>query len=195
MTYYYILLLLLLGLLPAIVGLVPDKMVQAILAFMDFCYLARQSPLDEGDLEAMANALNSWEEKRTIFVETGVCPNGISIPHLHSLKHYISHIQDFGAPNGLCSSITESKHIRAVKRPWRRSNHHEALGQMLLTNQRLDKLAYFQATHTGMWFLVPVVLKKDVQAVKFDIILFKNFYINHFFLKEWHPLKWIVVLP
>ena len=195
MTYYYILLLLLLGLLPAIVGLVPDKMVQAILAFMDFCYLARQSPLDEGDLEAMANALNSWEEKRTIFVETGVRPNGISIPRLHSLKHYISHIQDFGAPNGLCSSITESKHIRAVKRPWRHSNHHEALGKMLLTNQRLDKLAYFQATHTGMWFLVPVVLKKDVQAVKFDIILFKNFYINHFFLKEWHPLKWIVVLP
>ncbi|THH10643.1 hypothetical protein EW146_g8310 [Bondarzewia mesenterica] len=47
----------------------------------------------------------------------------------------------FGAPNGLCSSITESKHIKAVKEPWRRSNHFNALGQMLLTNQRLDKLA------------------------------------------------------
>lgn len=47
----------------------------------------------------------------------------------------------FGSPNGLCSSITESKHIKAVKEPWRRSNHYNALGQMLLTNQRNDKLA------------------------------------------------------
>jgi len=50
-------------------------------------------------------------------------------------------IREFGAPNGLCSSITESKHIKAVKEPWRRSSRFEALGQMLLTNQRLDKLA------------------------------------------------------
>jgi hypothetical protein len=46
----------------------------------------------------------------------------------------------FGAPNGLCSSITESKHIKAVKEPYRHSNCFEAMGQMLLTNQRLDKL-------------------------------------------------------
>ena len=50
-------------------------------------------------------------------------------------------IQEFGAPNGLCSSITESKYIKAVKEPWRRSSHFEAIGQMLLTNQQLDKLA------------------------------------------------------
>ena len=46
----------------------------------------------------------------------------------------------FGAPNGLCSSITESKHIPSVKKPCDRSNHCNALGQILLTNQRLDKL-------------------------------------------------------
>lgn len=40
---------------------------------------------------------------------------------------------------GLTSSITESRHITAVKKPWRRSNRYEALGQMLITNQRLDK--------------------------------------------------------
>lgn len=55
--------------------------------------------------------------------------------------HYARGIHLFGAPNGLCSSITESKHIKAVKEPWRRSSRFNALGQMLLTNQRLDKLA------------------------------------------------------
>ena len=50
-------------------------------------------------------------------------------------------IHAFGAPNGICSSIMESKHIRAVKEPWWRSSHFEASEQMLLTNQRLNKLA------------------------------------------------------
>ena len=50
----------------------------------------------------------------------------------------------FGAPNGLCSSITEPKHIKAVKKPYQRSSHYKALGQMLLTNQCLDKLAAAQ---------------------------------------------------
>lgn len=68
-------------------------------------------------------------------------PEGLSLPRQHSLVHYKAVIQLFGSPNGLCSSITESKHIKAVKEPWRRSSHYKALGQMLLTNQRLDKLA------------------------------------------------------
>ncbi|KAF8233253.1 hypothetical protein L208DRAFT_1163801, partial [Tricholoma matsutake] len=46
----------------------------------------------------------------------------------------------FGVPNGLCSSITESKHIKAIKEPWQHSSCNEPL-QMLLTNQQLDKLA------------------------------------------------------
>jgi len=61
------------------------------------------------------------------------------------MKHYPYLIRQFGAPNGLCSSITESKHIKAVKRPYRRTNHFQALGQMLVINQRLDKFAAARA--------------------------------------------------
>ncbi|KAG2362665.1 hypothetical protein BDR07DRAFT_1484501 [Suillus spraguei] len=50
-------------------------------------------------------------------------------------------IQLYGAPNGLCSSITESKHVKAVKEPQPHSSRYKALGQMLLTNQCLDKIA------------------------------------------------------
>ena len=57
------------------------------------------------------------------------------------MVHYHALIRLFGAPNGLCSSITESKHITAVKVPWRRSNRNQPLAQMLMTNQRSDKLA------------------------------------------------------
>ncbi len=67
--------------------------------------------------------------------------------------HYYDNIVAFGAPNGLCSLITESRHITAVKKPWRRSNRYNALSQMLLINQRLDKL---QALHSDLvsWGLV-----------------------------------------
>ena len=120
-------------------------MVQAIAAFLDFCYIVRQSTLDEADLAAMENALTCFETERIIFEEVQIRPGGISIPRIHALQHYQEMVQQFGAPNGLCSSITESKHIQAVKKPWRRSNRHQVLGQMLVTNQRLENIAYFRA--------------------------------------------------
>ncbi|KAJ7678406.1 hypothetical protein B0H17DRAFT_109703 [Mycena rosella] len=56
-------------------------------------------------------------------------------------------------PNGLCSSITESKHIKAVKEPWRRSSRFNALLQMLTTISRLDKVgttsSYTAMVHGG----------------------------------------------
>ena len=56
------------------------------------------------------------------------------------MVHYHNNIKNFGAPNGLCSSITESKHITAVKHPWCRSNQYKALSQILKVNERLDRL-------------------------------------------------------
>jgi hypothetical protein len=127
--------------LPAIAGHVPAQMVRALGAFLDFCYLVRRSVHTEASLAAVDDALARFQRDRVIFEVEGVCPDGISLPRQHSLVHYRWVIEQFGSLNGLCSSITESKHIKAVKEPWRRSNHYQALGQMLLTNQRLDKLA------------------------------------------------------
>jgi hypothetical protein len=53
----------------------------------------------------------------------------------------------------LCSSITEAKHIKAVKEPWRRSNRDKLLKQVLLTNQRLDKLAAARVDFTARGML------------------------------------------
>ena len=127
--------------LPAIDGHVPDEMVQTFCAFLDFCYIARRDIHDTRSLAALDEALQRFHQHREIFRTSGVRPNGFNLPRQHSLLHYLKLIRALGAPNGLCSSITESKHIKAVKEPWRRSNRFDALSQMLLTNQRLDKLA------------------------------------------------------
>ena len=127
--------------LPAIYGLVHPDIIKCISAFLDFCYLARRSNFDTSTLNSLNNALHQFQTYCEIFRSSGVRKNGFSLPRQHSLVHYYINIQDFGTPNGLCSSITESHHITAVKKPWRCSNYYEALGQMLITNQRLDKLA------------------------------------------------------
>jgi len=61
------------------------------------------------------------------------------------MVHYHANIKNFGSPNGLCSSITESKHITAVKQPWHHSNRYNALSQILKVNERLDKLTAARA--------------------------------------------------
>lgn len=127
--------------LAAIVGHVPQEMVLALQAFLKCCYIARRDVLDTKSLAALEDALECFHKHRTIFETCGVRIDGFALPRQHSLVHYHALIRAFGAPNSLCSSITESKHIKAVKELRCRSSRFEALGQMLLTNQRIDKLA------------------------------------------------------
>lgn len=142
-------------------------MLQAISAFTEFCYLARRSVLTDESIQQLEDALKRYYQFRDVFKETGVRPDGFSsLPRQHALGHYPRHIREFGAPNGLCSSITESKHIKAVKEPWRRSNKFEALGQMLLTNQRLDKLAAARADYAERGMLVGSLLYAVITAME-----------------------------
>ena len=139
-------------------------MVQALSAFMDFCYLVRRNIFDESTLDAIDVAVAQFHAYRVIFEDIGI-RNHFSLPRQHSVKHFRLLIQMFGAPNGLCSSITKSKHIKAVKEPYRRSSHFEALGQMLLTNQRIDKLVACRVHLTRSNLLVGPCLAPGVVPI------------------------------
>ena len=117
-------------------------MVKCLAAFLDFCYLVRQLTHTEATLKQIDNALTCFHRDQVIFKTLGIRKeDGLSIPWQHSLVHYKETIQLFGSPDGLCSSITESMHIRAVKEPWRCTNKYQPLGQMLVINQCLAKVA------------------------------------------------------
>ncbi|KAJ7719182.1 hypothetical protein DFH07DRAFT_872339 [Mycena maculata] len=126
--------------LGAVAGYLPSDMVKCLSAFMDICYLLRRNSISADDLVEIQTTLDRFHHYRDIFIRTGVRVD-ISPPRQHALVHYIRFICFFGPPNGLCSSITESKHIKAVKEPWRRSSRFNALPQMLTTISRLDKMA------------------------------------------------------
>lgn len=136
----------------------PPDVIRTFRTFLDFCYLVRQDMINDNSLSLIQIAIDRFHHFREIFQILGVRPTGFSLPRQHSLSHYPELIRLFGAPNGLCSSITESKHIKSVKEPWRRSNRCNALGQMLITNQRLDKLAAARINFESRGMLRGIVL-------------------------------------
>ncbi|KAF8258966.1 hypothetical protein EI94DRAFT_1774043 [Lactarius quietus] len=113
----------------------PDLLYQVIKGFKQWMGDDSKAlmKLDEDTLHQIDVAVARFHQEQEIFKETG-----------HSLSHYCFLIQQFGAPNGPCSSITESKHIKFMKEPWCCSSSNELMGETLLINQHLDKLA---ATH------------------------------------------------
>ena len=116
--------------LPAIEGYVPDEMMKALRSFLDFCYIAHHNVHDMQSLKELDDALQCYHYHHKIFLDTGVW-NGFNLPHQHALVHY-----------------AKAKHIKAVKELWWQSSHFDALGQMLLTNQHIDKLAAARADFT-----------------------------------------------
>lgn len=151
--------------MPAIVDLVPPEIVLTFTAFLEFCYIVRMPTFDETALNALDDALERFCEHRKIFVSSGVRPDGISLPRQHSIQHYHWLIEQFGAPDGLSSSLTESAHIAAVKEPWKRSSHFEELLQILITNQRMNNLAAFHSRLFSAGLLDVPLLPKGTQAI------------------------------
>ena len=99
-----------------------------------------------------------------IFQTCGI-HSSFNLPWQHSLMHFIQMIWVFGAPNGLCLSITESKHIRAIKKPYQQSNCYQALGQMLLINQCEDKIVASQVDFQMHGMLKGACLSHSLELV------------------------------
>ncbi|TFK17437.1 hypothetical protein FA15DRAFT_605075, partial [Coprinopsis marcescibilis] len=125
--------------IPTIKDHVPDEMVQGLVSFADMCYIFRRNAISSSALKRAETCLQAFHKLREVFVREGIRKH-CSLPRQHALVHFVNSIQLFGAPNGLCSLITESKHIVAVKEPWRRTNPYKALPQMLTILVRMDNM-------------------------------------------------------
>ncbi len=131
--------------LPVLKGYIPTKMIQSLRYLIKFCYIVCWDVQTTTTLIELEKTLELFHDAQEVFVETGIREME-SVPlRQYSLVHYPHLICEFGSPNGLCSFITESKHIKVVKEPWRRSNRWNALSQMLITNQWLNKLSASEA--------------------------------------------------
>lgn len=114
-------------------------MVQCVSAFLNCCYVVRRNYITSSDITFYKSELARFHHLRQVFIDTGV-RTSVELPRSHSMMHYADGIELFGSPNGICSSITESKHIVSIKDTWRRSSRNQPLPQMLRTITREEKL-------------------------------------------------------
>ncbi|TFY56705.1 hypothetical protein EVJ58_g7473 [Rhodofomes roseus] len=152
-------------LLPALKGLVPDDIVRAIRWYLEYAYIIRHPEQTDDTLRRADEAWTHYRQFREIFRVAGVRDDGFSIPRQHAQMHTSRHTHNFAALYGLCTSITENKHITAVKKPWRRSSRYKALGQMLRTNERLEKLAAARVDFTVRGMLEGTCLSAALEAM------------------------------
>lgn len=103
----------------ALEGNVPAEIVCTFRAFLEFCCLVCRHVITEQMLEAIEEALTCFHRFCQVFKDSEhTIINSFSLLRQHAAKHYPELIRLFGALNGLCSSITECKHIKAVKEPY-----------------------------------------------------------------------------
>jgi len=93
--------------LPALQGHLPGDVIRRFRAFLEFCYIACRDVITEGDLVELQDALSRFHSFREVFAPIRGT-NGFSLPRQHAIIHYPALIRLFGAPNGVCTSITES---------------------------------------------------------------------------------------
>ena len=93
-------------------------MVKAPQAFLNFCYIVQHDIHDTQSLSVLQDALDCFHKHCKILQMSGIFSNEFNLPQSHVAVHYLQLIWEFSAPNGLCSSITELKHIKVVKEPW-----------------------------------------------------------------------------
>jgi hypothetical protein len=120
-------------------GFVPPEIVRCGRELLECLYRIRADEHDDNSLAELAEHERLYVQLREIFRTTGVRED-FNLPRQHGLFHFLPNIKRFGSANGLCTTLTESKHRKVIKEPWRRSSHYEALLQMLKINSRLDQI-------------------------------------------------------
>lgn len=121
---------------------VPKEVIRACRAILDFIYLAQYPSHDEETLSYMQDALDAWDENKSIFVERNIRQD-FNIPKFHSLTHYISSIRLLGTTDNYNTEIFERLHIDFAKQGWRASNKRNHFPQMILWLTRQEKAAAF----------------------------------------------------
>ena len=94
-------------LLGCLIGAISKKGLLAVKSILDFIYLAQYSTHDTDTLKYMEDALTTWEENRTFFLDDTGIRGDFNIPKFHSLLYYIDSIHLFGATDNYNTEMFE----------------------------------------------------------------------------------------
>ncbi|KAH7903904.1 hypothetical protein BJ138DRAFT_1119934 [Hygrophoropsis aurantiaca] len=107
----------------------PVRLVRAVRALLDFLYLSQYPCHTEETLRLLDKALNRFHDNKGIFVDLGIRTT-FELPKLHSYRHYIRMIQQYGTTDNYNTEYTERLHIDLAKDAYRATNHKDEFAQM-----------------------------------------------------------------
>ncbi|EPS94102.1 hypothetical protein FOMPIDRAFT_1079245, partial [Fomitopsis schrenkii] len=126
-------------LLACLVGKIPQEVMTAFRAILDFIYLAQYPAHDNDTLEYMEKALKTFHKHKSVLIKLGIREH-LNIPKFHSLQHYVESIKLLGATDNYNTEAFERFHIDYAKAAWRATNRRDARPQMALWLSRREKM-------------------------------------------------------
>ncbi|KAG8743109.1 hypothetical protein FRC11_014025, partial [Ceratobasidium sp. 423] len=123
-------------------GLVPDRVLKAVIAVIDFIYYARLPVHTDTTLQLLDDALARFHEFKDVFV-TWQIRTDFNINKLHSMIHYSESIRQLGAADGYNTETPERLHIEFAKRAYQATNRREFFKQMTVYLDRRERVAKF----------------------------------------------------
>jgi hypothetical protein len=121
---------------------IPPQASIASSALLNFIYFARYPIHTEQTLHLMDEALATFHQYKSIFIERSVCKDMHAIPKLHSLQHYTPSIRYKGSADGYSTEGPERLHIDFAKKGYRASNRNDYLKQMITWLERQEAINY-----------------------------------------------------
>ncbi|KAG1804353.1 hypothetical protein EV424DRAFT_1330672 [Suillus variegatus] len=115
------------------------KLVRALRGLLDFLYLAQYPCHSAETLQLLDEALTHFHDNKDIFVTLGIRTQ-FNLPKLHSYRHYLHMIQEYGTTDNYNTEYTERLHIDLAKDAYRATNHKDEYSQMTLWLERREKI-------------------------------------------------------
>ncbi|TFK53168.1 hypothetical protein OE88DRAFT_1626862 [Heliocybe sulcata] len=116
-----------------------SRLVRAVRAILDFCYLAQYPVHTDNTLSLLKDALGRFHDEKDIFIALGI-RSDFNFPKLHALLHYLRSIQLFGTTDNYNTEYTEWLHIDLAKDAYRATNHKDEYPQMTRWLERREKV-------------------------------------------------------
>lgn len=122
---------------PLIAGAVPEKVLVAAQAIVDFICFARCETHTTATLEGMRTALQTFHHNKDVFIDLGLRED-FNFPKLHSMIHYVEAILRKGSLDGYNTELPERLHIEYAKDAYRAGNRRDYIAHMTTWLQRQE---------------------------------------------------------
>lgn len=130
--------------LGVLAGLVPDDVLNAMRAIVDFIYYSQFDTHTSHTLLLLDDALSSWHEYKDVFVRLRIRHElFFRINKIHSMEHYSDLIRQLGAADGFNTELPERLHIEYAKLAYKATNRKQYLRQMCTYLSRCEAIYRF----------------------------------------------------